>query len=91
VIEVFAFEDDARAASVGTEAGHLGDDRGPAGIGTVKLGELLLEQRVCLRGRVGGIQLVERPDERFRHKSPAVFTEVRAEFVTQCHGSSTLA
>jgi hypothetical protein len=83
VVEVFALEDDARSPGVLCEARHLGDDRGPPGVGLVQLGELRLELGVGLRRLVGRGELVECGDERFGHVSSAELAEVWADLVAQ--------
>ena len=62
---------------------HLGDDRWAPGVGALQVGELGLECRVDLRRLVGGIEFVERGDQRLGNEPAAVLAEVGTEFIAQ--------
>src|SRR5665811_1999720 len=71
-------EDDAGAARVSREPGHLRDDARTSGVGAVQPVELVDELGVDNRLAVRGLELVERRDQRLGDEPPAEVAEVRA-------------
>ncbi len=76
VVEVLALEQDARAAGVLGELGHIGQRRGTAGVVAQQAGEFGAEGRVGLGLVERGGQVVDGGDERLGDEPAAVRAEV---------------
>ncbi len=83
VVQILALEDDSSPTRVFGEPGNLGDDRRATRVGTVQFRQLGLERGIDLGDLVGGRELVDRLDQRFRHEPPAVGVEERTRTVHQ--------
>jgi hypothetical protein len=79
VVEVFALQDDARAAGVLGEPRYLGDDRGAARVGLVQRRQFGGELGVGLGEFVRRAQFVEGRDEGFGNEASAELAEVGAD------------
>jgi hypothetical protein len=79
VVEIFALQEDSNVAvCVRSEAWNLGDDRRATGVGAVQFSKLELESRVCLGDLIGGLELVERFNQRLGNKPTTELAEVWA-------------
>ena len=83
MVQVFTLQQNARAARVGGESRHLGDDGGSAGVRRVQLGKFTVKLRVEFRLGIRRRELVECRDEGLRHKTPAELSEERPLLVAK--------
>ena len=77
VVEVFAFEDDARLSGVASELGRLGDDRRTARISAAQTVELPPKIRIVLEPLPGGRKVVQSRHERLWHVPSSELAEER--------------
>ena len=78
VREVFALEEDARAAGRRRQAPRLVDRRRPADVVLQQAVELGVERGVVARDEIGALELLDRLDERLGHEASAELAEVAA-------------
>jgi hypothetical protein len=88
VVEVLPLEQDLGAHRVGQPGGPVEQRRHP-GVVDQQVPELRPEPAVGLGRPVGGVQLVERPDQRLRHEPAAVPPEVPGQVGQHRRGHRT--
>ena len=76
VVEVFALQVDLRAAEFAAQALRVIDRRGPADVVRQFVAELGHEGRIGARLVVGGLQFIERVDQRLGHEGAAIDAEM---------------
>ena len=69
VRQIFALEEDPRAADAVGEARRFVDRRRPSDVVLQQPIELRLERRIVARREVGALELLDRRDERFRART----------------------
>ena len=78
VRQVFALEEDARAAERRRQPPRLVERRRPSDVVAQQRCELVTKRRIGAGGEVRGFELGDRRDERFGHEAPAVRSVVAA-------------